>query len=815
MQIHELNNYNGSIENGYLVMDDGSDTGKLRGSDFLAPVKGEISDLDNTLNARIDNIIAGGAAPSEAEIIDAREGIHEIAYPSLGAAIRSQVSSLSEKITDIADNIDMKFMNQTVSGTHYVDIPVYIPAGIYQLNINNVVSTDTDNPQSAIIFYQNDMTTVATIFCNRGVEINSMITLSSDVQKIRFLAGAGYPSSAGDTFTYSDVVISIETELQKALNLKLDTVSQYDLDFAEITAPNLFDVSDPDANKPGYWYYSTNIGSVVSPQQNAYTYTYHAIKCKAYKQNKVTVGLVPGSTPAKLYWIGATDADMKLLSYQIVNANMPYTFDLPEGTEYIVASPNIHENDPNNLMVELMVVFGSELPASYSAYETPYFYLEDCRADAADSPTVSEILTITGSGENIIKFKAPDSYDLVVGDTFQLFYKGLINAPNPECYDVLAECTQGSAFERYFEITPTSAGTVSLTLTLYGINHNVLDTKTISLNVSAKATSPGSQKNILCVGDSLTQGGAWVEELHRRLTGSGGSPAGDGLTNINFIGTVERNGVKYEGYGGWTFAKYNAESVDITSKYITATHDKTEAQDQHSIYQAGNGSRWRLETIEAGSIKIDWIFGDAASFPVSGTLTWVSGGVNHSNIDYTDAVNAPGNPFWDEDENKVDFGKYAQDQGVSSIDYVYVLLGWNNAASSENGYKQAAQTFIDNVQADFPNAKIVLMGLQIPARDGLGFNYGANGVYSKYWNLMQFVFNLDTWYQDLVDANSNVYTFNLSGQFDTEYNMPTTTKQVNTRNTEAVTMQSNGVHPANTGYMQIADAAYRDITAKL
>jgi lysophospholipase L1-like esterase len=107
------------------------------------------------------------------------------------------------------------------------------------------------------------------------------------------------------------------------------------------------------------------------------------------------------------------------------------------------------------------------------------------------------------------------------------------------------------------------------------------------------------------------------------------------------------------------------------------------------------------------------------------------------------------------------------------------------------------------------------MGLEIPARDGLGVNYGANGIYSDYYGLMQYVFKVDSWYLDLVAENTNVYAVNLSGQFDTEYNMPTGTRQVNTRNTEMITYQSNGVHPATPGYYQIADAFYRWIMGAL
>ena len=91
MQIHELNGYTGALDDAYMAVDDGSDTGKKK-----------IKDITDPLNARIDNIIAGGDAPSAAEIIDARLGANGKTYASLGDAIRDQVSDLKDATDSIA-----------------------------------------------------------------------------------------------------------------------------------------------------------------------------------------------------------------------------------------------------------------------------------------------------------------------------------------------------------------------------------------------------------------------------------------------------------------------------------------------------------------------------------------------------------------------------------------------------------------------------------------------------------------------------------------------------------------------------------------
>lgn len=101
MQIHELNNYKGTLDSSaYLAVDNGSDTGKVSTTELLAETNAAVSHL----NGRIDNIIAGGEAPSASEIVDARYGADGVTYPSLGAAIRDQVTDLKSDLSNETTN---------------------------------------------------------------------------------------------------------------------------------------------------------------------------------------------------------------------------------------------------------------------------------------------------------------------------------------------------------------------------------------------------------------------------------------------------------------------------------------------------------------------------------------------------------------------------------------------------------------------------------------------------------------------------------------------------------------------------------------
>ena len=134
----------------------------------------------------------------------------------------------------------------------------------------------------------------------------------------------------------------------------------------------------------------------------------------------------------------------------------------------------------------------------------------------------------------------------------------------------------------------------------------------------------------------------------------------------------------------------------------------------------------------------------------------------------------------------------------------------------------SARKFLDTLHTEYPNAKVKMLGIQIPnTYDAHG--YGADGdlnagSYSDTYGLAMTAFALNDAYQEL--ANSNEYKefvefINVSSQFDSEYNSQNTEKDVNTRNSAKEIICNNVVHPSYEGYMQIADVAYRCLCASL
>jgi len=128
---------------------------------------------------------------------------------------------------------------------------------------------------------------------------------------------------------------------------------------------------------------------------------------------------------------------------------------------------------------------------------------------------------------------------------------------------------------------------------------------------------------------------------------------------------------------------------------------------------------------------------------------------------------------------------------------------------------EQGKVFVDALHKQYPNAKIKIMGLELPSvTGGTGASYGAELPYCDEYGLTKFVFELNRCYEAW--ANEEKYRdflefINVSGQFDSENNFPYTEKPVNVRSKVTEKIGTNGLHPLKEGYFQIADAVYRNM----
>jgi hypothetical protein len=414
----------------------------------------------------------------------------------------------------------------------------------------------------------------------------------------------------------------------------------------------------------------------------------------------------------------------------------------------------------------------------------------------------------------------PDTIHAVVGDTLQLFYRGMIMSSNPYRNDILIKCTKGRQYPRYFEYTPVSdnIGTTTFTISLRDNSGITFATKTCNIVTVAAGTSPATQKNIIVVGDSLTEAGTWVIEASRRLVGTGGTPAGKSFTNIAFKGAKTSGADGWYGAGGWGWKNY----ITAGSPAFRFVVSGVSSLSIGSIY-TNNGFSYTIRevNITEGSGSILCQTSLATNVPQSsGTLTRISG-IGDATISFSDSSLDSANPFWNYATSEIDFVTYANNYADDKIDAMYVLLGWNELSANQTDFttlKTRVRTFADALHSQFSGAKLFLIGLQVPSQNGgIGANYGATGVgYADQKGIMRSALNLNKAYQEL--ANESEYSsfveyVDIASQFDSENNMPEADKIVNTRSAKTEKIGTNGVHPDTSGYYQIADVVFRSVIA--
>lgn len=435
-----------------------------------------------------------------------------------------------------------------------------------------------------------------------------------------------------------------------------------------------------------------------------------------------------------------------------------------------------------------------------------------------------------------IDIDLPDVIYAVRGDTLQLFYQGMIKCVNVENYNVLVSCSLGNQFHRYYEyVCPSDAtlGDYNFTLTVKDNNANILGTKTCIIRVVKTPVSPSTNKNVLCIGDSLTAGGYWVTEANRRLKGSGGTPTGDGISNITFVGRLSTTSggltANYEGKSGWSWATF-LSSGNPRFRFVI---DNNANVNMDAVY-SNNGHNYTVVEINEieGNLTILTSTSSSSNTPqASGTLTKVSGSGDET-ITFTSVSEESTNPLWDVVNNKFSFKYYIETTcgyaTGTNIDVVYSLLSWNGLTAYQGSWATILgyiKTFADTLHSEYPNAKLKLMAVQYPSMKLMMPRYAATGnSYGDVYGMLNTVYNMNQTYQEFANStetsgtsgdayNTFVEFVNVSSQLDSDYNMPISQKAVNTRNTATEPYANNGVHPGNSGYMQIADVAYRNIVA--
>jgi lysophospholipase L1-like esterase len=165
------------------------------------------------------------------------------------------------------------------------------------------------------------------------------------------------------------------------------------------------------------------------------------------------------------------------------------------------------------------------------------------------------------------------------------------------------------------------------------------------------------------------------------------------------------------------------------------------------------------------------------------------------------------------------FSQYMTDNSFTSVDVVGIMLGTNDVSVpfTDDDVLAAALTafaqlegMITNIKSFNENVKIGIMITTPPSKDqdAFGENYGAGTTRWKHKrkNLI--------WVKNLImqfagRENEGIYLVPVNLNLDTVHNMSKASAAPwNSRTSETIERQNNGVHPADTGQYQIADVIY-------
>lgn len=440
-------------------------------------------------------------------------------------------------------------------------------------------------------------------------------------------------------------------------------------------------------------------------------------------------------------------------------------------------------------------------------------------ADVVNSPLFQEkVEEIIDEQEQInLKIQIPNVVYAVVGTELNIWNdsislsadKGL---ESPINYQINWVCAKGKIMQRGFRFTPEAGdiGNVQCTCQLYDTQYNLIATKTFTIKVLAK-NALASAKHIVYFGDSTGAEAAQklYDIFHNAEKFTGVAPIMCGS-----MGTTP----KYDAVGGYSWADYATAGRRAFRCQVTGVG----AIALNSQY-TNNGFTWTVVEVNTtggtGNILITkYDVGGTDAPQTNGTLVPVGSG---DSIQYTNATLQGANPLWNENTNSLDVALYRSRIGLSEkLDAVSFQLGLNAPTTSPTTIKNYITALYDAFIADNPNC-IFILGLVTSAGntlDGFGANYGAS--FNAFTSLRAFYDERELYLSLLSDSHFSklrIATPHLS--LDRYFGYQFGVRNISQR-FEGVTLpdelslaakevyHTNWVHPAVSGYGQMADAFF-------
>lgn len=360
------------------------------------------------------------------------------------------------------------------------------------------------------------------------------------------------------------------------------------------------------------------------------------------------------------------------------------------------------------------------------------------------------------------------------------------------------------------KVTPSLNQTITLALSR---GRKQIFSKTQTLLSGALNSGTGTTIDILYIGDSTVGTGAGTGTITPKLK----TIFDNDPMDINCIGTLGATGSKHEGHPGWRIADFYGPGRQFYQINITVA--LTVAPGINSRYTQG-ANTYNVEEVNLtggiGYFNVSIVTGSAPT--ASGVLTKTSGN-GDATINYSSSAAAPANKFYNAATGKFDIGFYltSTSQVMNNNSWIIFQLGINDmfSATDLTNAETRSATFITqlkdmiaNIQAYNPTFRIgIVVTIPCANQDAFGKSYTSGQLSEMYTKtgLITLQKKLISEFDNAASRTLKIYLISAHLTMDKRNNFQTTVTSVNSNNpTVTYLMQSNGVHPGEPGYWDIA-----------
>lgn len=395
---------------------------------------------------------------------------------------------------------------------------------------------------------------------------------------------------------------------------------------------------------------------------------------------------------------------------------------------------------------------------------TPYHTVCWTGEDCSDPYNYNRVVPLSqGNSDSRVRLSLPDTLQAEYNKAMPIYKHCINTAFNYHDFNIQVimdrDEVNGKDYSRYWMYQPQVTGAVKATFYLYDNSRNLLDSKEVTINVVNKTTKPTTAKTVLFIGDSLTFYNRITDEFYRSLCSNEAR-----VTVQDTLSIYEA--IRYAGRG-W-------DNITLIGT------------------QKQNYRGWVGQTYNEGYSGWAW-----------------------------DNFNTVGSPFYI--NGALDFNAYLTNNGFATPDVIYIGLGWNDqkyvTENSDGTWNISAvmaqaRIFLTALTTQLPTTKVRLWTENVPGvRGGIGNHpYGSvEWADEQRTKLIQLA--IAEGYKELITEFPTVGLVWATAQIDSEYSLQEGRSNVNPRTNFQEVIGLDYVHPADTGFFQIADALISDFVS--